>query len=118
MCPTYFVSVIGSECPVLTVSVTRRYQVTKMIQLLTARQFAEELSKSTKQGKVIASVINPGFVKTDIMRHSSPMLKLYVKGMSALLSRTPEVGGRMLVLAAEGDETMHGQYLCDGKIAQ
>lgn len=91
---------------------------TKMIQLLTVRQLAEELNKSTKQGKVITSVINPGFVKTEIMRHSSALFKLYVKGLAAVMSRTPEIGGRMLVLAAEGDETIHGQYLCDGKIAQ
>ncbi|KAK1829766.1 hypothetical protein QBC39DRAFT_123285 [Podospora conica] len=95
-----------------------RYQVSKMIQLLTARQFAEELTKSTKPGKVLTSVINPGFVKTSIMRHSSPMFQVYVKSLAAVMSRTPEVGGRMLVLAAEGDEAMHGQYLCDGKIAQ
>jgi len=92
--------------------------VSKMIQLLTARQFAEELNKSSKQGKVITSVINPGFVKTQIMRHSSAMFQLYVKALAVVLSRPPEVGGRMLVLAAEGDETMHGQYLCDGRIAQ
>ena len=89
-----------------------------MVQLLVGRQFAQELTKSTKEGKVITSIINPGFVKTQIMRHASRLFMLYVKTLQATISRTPEVGGIMLVLASEGDESMHGQYLCDGKIAR
>ena len=89
-----------------------------MIQLLVGRQFAQELPKSTKEGKFITSIINPGLVKTQITRHASRLFMLYVKTLQATISRTPEVGGSMLVLASEGDESMHGQYLCDGKIAQ
>jgi len=34
------------------------------------------------------------------------------------MSRTAEVGARTLVLAAEGDEETHGQYLNDCKVGK
>jgi len=95
-----------------------RYYVSKMIQLLVAREFAAELTKSTKPGKVVTSVTNPGFVQTEIMRHGSPLFQIYMKVMRKVLARSAEEGGRTLVLPAGGDESTHGKYFNDGKVAE
>ncbi|KAK0621948.1 hypothetical protein B0T17DRAFT_494175 [Bombardia bombarda] len=93
-----------------------RYYVSKLIQLLTMREFANELSKSHKNGKVIVSVVNPGFVKTEIMRHAGAMLQVGLKVLRKVLARTTEEGGRTLIHGAEGGEETHGQYLNDCKV--
>jgi len=77
------------------------------------REFANELTKSTKPGKVITSAVNPGFVATDILRNRSFLVKLGVTLMRIAIARTPEEGGRTLVHGAEGGEETHGQYLND-----
>ncbi len=88
------------------------------MQLLTVREFANELTKSTKPGRVITSVINPGFVATEIMRNGGPLFQTYMKLLRKALSRTPEEGGRTLVHGAEGAEETHGQYLDDCKVGR
>ncbi|KAK4112781.1 putative short-chain dehydrogenase [Canariomyces notabilis] len=93
-----------------------RYYVSKLIQLLVAREFAKELSNSSKPGKVITNVVNPGFVATQIMRHGGPVFQVYLKLMKAALSRTAEEGGRTVVNGAEGGEETHGQYLNDCQV--
>jgi retinol dehydrogenase-12 len=95
-----------------------RYNVSKMIELLGIRELATSITNSSKPGDIVVSVINPGFVETDIMREASFLFSLYVKGLSKMLSRTPEVGGRILVNAAEGGKETHGQYLDDCKVGQ
>ncbi|KAK5653223.1 hypothetical protein OQA88_9122 [Cercophora sp. LCS_1] len=95
-----------------------RYYVSKLIQLLTAREFAKEVTNSTKPGRVIVSVTNPGFVRTDIMRHGGPLFQIYLKIISAAFARTTEEGARTLVLPAQGDEATHGKYMNDGIIAE
>lgn len=77
------------------------------------RELAEHLTKSIKPGKVITSVINPGFVATEIMRHGNRFYQVYLKIMRGMMARTSEEGGRTLVHAAEGAEETHGQYLDD-----
>jgi NAD(P)-dependent dehydrogenase (short-subunit alcohol dehydrogenase family) len=91
-----------------------RYNVSKMIELLCFRELAKDVTKSPKQ-RIIVSLINPGFVKTDIMREMTGLHKLYMKVMQKTLSRPTEVGGRILVSAAEGGDETHGQYLDDCK---
>ena len=93
-----------------------RYYVSKLIQLLVAREFAAELSESTKPGRVVTSVVNPGFVATQIMRQGGPLYQIYIKCVQALLSRTAEEGGRCLVHGAQGGEETHGQYLDDCEV--
>jgi retinol dehydrogenase-12 len=91
-----------------------RYNVSKLIELLCSRELANEVTKSPKQ-KIILSLINPGFIKTQIMRETTGLFKFYVKVTQKTLSRTAEVGGRILVSAAEGGDETHGQYLDDCK---
>lgn len=93
-----------------------RYNVTKLIELLIVRELAEQITKSSKPGRITTSVINPGFVKTEIMRDATFLFKVYVVLLAAAMSRTPEEGGRTLVNAAEGGEETHGQYLDDCKV--
>jgi NAD(P)-dependent dehydrogenase (short-subunit alcohol dehydrogenase family) len=95
-----------------------RYYVSKLIQLLLVREFANQLSQSTKPGTIITSVVNPGFVATEIMRHSGSVFQVYLKVLQKMLSRTPEEGSQTLVHAAYGGEETHGQYLDDCKVAR
>lgn len=83
------------------------------MQLLIVREFANELAKSTKPGKIITSVVNPGFVATQLMRQKGPLFQVYQKVLQKVLARTPEEGSRTLVHGAEGGEETHGQYLDD-----
>lgn len=87
-----------------------------MMELLLVRELAEQITKSSKPGRVTTSIINPGFVKTDIMRDASWLYHIYVRGLAAIMARTAEEGGRILVSAAEGGEETHGQYLDDCKV--
>lgn len=88
------------------------------MQLLAVRELANQITNSTKPGHIVVSSINPGFVKTEIMRQASPLFKVYVKALGMLLSRSPEEGGRILVSAAEGGQETHGAYLNDCKVGK
>ena len=88
------------------------------MQLLLARELASLVSSSRLPGsdKVTISTTNPGFVATDIMRES-PMHGTADRALKWAFARTPEVGGRTLVLAAYGGRETHGGYLDDGKLS-
>lgn len=62
---------------------------------------------------MVISTVNPGFVKTDIMRNTSFPRNLFIFFLQKLFSRTPEEGGRTLVNAAEIGVESHGEYLDD-----
>ncbi|KAG0649949.1 Aspercryptin biosynthesis cluster D [Hyphodiscus hymeniophilus] len=90
-----------------------RYNVSKMIELLCMRELASDITSSNKQGNVVVSLINPGSVRTDIMRHAGYFYTLYVRAVKLILSRSAEEGGRTLVFAAQGGSETHGAYLDD-----
>jgi retinol dehydrogenase-12 len=89
-----------------------------MMELLATRELASEVTASNKQGQVIVSLINPGSVRTEIMRDAGYWYSLYVWAVRLVLSRSPEEGGRTLVSAAEGGKETHGQYLNDCKVGK
>jgi retinol dehydrogenase-12 len=95
-----------------------RYNVSKMIELLCTRELAADITKSDKQGRLTISLINPGSVRTDIMREAGYWYSLYVAAFRSVLSRSAEEGGRTLVNAAEGGEKTHGAYLNDCKVGK
>ena len=97
---------------------TSRYNVSKLIELLVVRELADQITASGKDGCVIVSLINPGFVDTSIMREAKFFFSLYVTAMKKTISRTAEEGGRTLVSAAEGGPETHGQYLDDCKVGK
>ncbi|KAF6822396.1 short-chain dehydrogenase reductase [Colletotrichum musicola] len=104
----------ASSARMLDSSCFARYNVSKMIQLLVFSEFAELLAKSDELSRVVTSIVNPGYVATDITREATGFwFKLYLRLLSATLSRTAEVGSRTLVHAAYGDDETFGQYLED-----
>jgi retinol dehydrogenase-12 len=86
-----------------------------MIELLCYRELVEELTKSDKEGRFIASIINPGYVATTIMREVSFLTSIFLWVLKQVSARSSEVGGRTLVNAAEGGDETHGAYLDDCK---
>jgi retinol dehydrogenase 12 len=88
------------------------------MELLLVRELANQVTRSTKSGRVVVSILNPGFVDTAIMRESSKMYSRYLWVLKKIFSRTAEEGGRILVNAAEGGQETHGQYLDDCKPGQ
>jgi retinol dehydrogenase-12 len=88
------------------------------MELFALRELAAALTESDKPGRIIASMINPGTVRTNFHRHMDGfqyyMAELYPK----LAGRTPEVAGRILVSACEAGQESHGQYLDDCKVGQ
>ncbi|KAK0736254.1 hypothetical protein B0T21DRAFT_289370 [Apiosordaria backusii] len=97
-----------------------RYYVSKLVQLLCVRQLAEEITKksSEHEGNVVVSVVNPGFVKTQIMRNASAAFHVFLKGLQKALSRTAEQGARTLMHGAAGGHETHGKYLDDCKVSE
>lgn len=87
-----------------------------MMELLLVRELAEQVTKSSKPGRITVSILNPGFVRTEIMRDGTWLFHIYYLCLAALLARTAEEGGRILVNAAEGGRETHGQFLDDCKV--
>lgn len=85
------------------------------MELLLVRELAKQITKSSKPGRITVSILNPGFVRTEIMRDATWLFHIYYVCLATLMARTPEEGGRILVNAAEGGEETHGQYLDDCK---
>jgi NAD(P)-dependent dehydrogenase (short-subunit alcohol dehydrogenase family) len=92
-----------------------RYNVSKMMELLAGRELATKMTDS-KDGQVIVSVVNPGWVKTNMGSGEKP--GLFAAFGRRFIARETEVGSRTLVHAAEGDPETHGQYLSDCKIGE
>lgn len=80
----------------------RRYNVTKLIELLLARQLARHVTASPQPGRIVVSIVNPGAVRTDILREAGFLFRLYLKFLYFVLMRTAEEGSRTLVSAAWG----------------
>jgi retinol dehydrogenase 12 len=87
-----------------------------LVELLLVRELARRITDSSKPGRITASILNPGFVRTEIMRDGTWLFHIYYVCLAALLARTAEEGGRILVSAAEGGRETHGQYLDDCKV--
>ena len=94
-----------------------RYFVSKMVQLLLIRELAGRVSDSSKEGDVVISAVNPGFVKTEVMRHAGTLFWIIFPIWRAMVARSGEEGSRTLVHAAYGGKETHGQYLSDCAVA-
>ena len=65
--------------------------------------FVRELTKKLPANSpVIVTAVNPGFCKSQLDRHTSPVNRLFSKVLHALLARTADEGSRQLVWAAVG----------------
>jgi len=85
-----------------------RYNVSKLLQILLARQLAEEVGPP---GPVIVNTINPSLCKTTLFRYAPSILMFIVSIFLFFLGRTAEMGSRTLMAAAFGGEDTHGKYL-------
>ncbi len=92
------------------VVISDRYRVSKLMGHILAMELAERLSSSSHAGaeRVTTSVVNPGWVKTEILRNAPRSQRRFVGALGALIARTPVEGGKILVNAAEGGRKTTG----------
>ncbi|KAH8802612.1 hypothetical protein F5884DRAFT_474999 [Xylogone sp. PMI_703] len=91
-------------------SMGRRYMVSKLLEVLVARELAAQVGKVEDQG-VIINIVNPGFCVSELVRSASLLERIGVWIMQAILARTTEVGARTEVYGAAGSIETHGQYM-------
>ncbi|KAG0646606.1 Short chain dehydrogenase atnD [Hyphodiscus hymeniophilus] len=94
-----------------------RYNISKLLEILTVRGLAPAMTASGKP-KVVLNTLTPGFCHSELMRHATLPLKVMGGIGKKLIGRTSEVGSRTLVAAAcAGDET-HGTYMMDCQVGE
>ncbi|KAF6820594.1 short-chain dehydrogenase reductase family [Colletotrichum plurivorum] len=93
-----------------------RYNVSKLMQLLLARELADKISSGDKPGNVVVSVANPGLAHSEVARNVGYIHGKVIRVVFWLVARTAEQASRTVVLAAEGGQETNGQYLDDGKV--
>ncbi|RSL46128.1 hypothetical protein CEP54_013991 [Fusarium duplospermum] len=94
-----------------------RYDTTKLLQLLAFYALRDTIDQSWP-GSITFTAVDPGLCNTGLTREMPLLIRIIHRIMKMLLARTPEVGGRCIVLAAvdsdKGD--YHGGYFKDGII--
>ncbi|KAF6819077.1 short-chain dehydrogenase reductase family [Colletotrichum sojae] len=93
-------------------SLSDRYNTTKLMQVVLARQMAIAADASGK-GRVQVTTLNPGLCATALFRNVPFPLTLVVKVGLKLLARSAEVGSRTIMSAAFAGEEAHGRYMSD-----
>ncbi|EJD48792.1 NAD(P)-binding protein [Auricularia subglabra TFB-10046 SS5] len=96
-------------------SMPDRYTLSKMVQLLTFREFAG-LVNHAGQPFVVDNTLNPGLCDTELVRDATGLYRIQVKVAKAVLAWTSEEGSRTLVHAAGVGKESHGAYLSAAKI--
>ncbi|KAL6703745.1 hypothetical protein ACN47E_009126 [Coniothyrium glycines] len=94
------------------VSLNNRYQVSKLLEVLFIRAFAQHHPSSALPFTI--NTVNPGFCHSEFGREQGFLLVV----MRLLLARTTEVGSRTLVHAAGQGVESYGQYQSDAKLEQ
>ncbi|KAL8778494.1 MAG: hypothetical protein Q9213_007385 [Squamulea squamosa] len=92
-----------------TFAYPERYNLSKLLNVLWARELASKVSKD----QIIINTVNPGLVKSSLHRENTNAAE---KKFTAFFGWTPEEGGRTLVNAAvaQGPNT-HGGYMSECK---
>ncbi|KXH40359.1 short-chain dehydrogenase [Colletotrichum salicis] len=93
-------------------SLTDRYNTSKLMQVILARQMAIAADASGK-GRVQVTTLNPGLCSTALFRNVPFPLTIVVKVGLKLLARSAEVGSRCLTASAFAGEEAHGRYMSD-----
>jgi retinol dehydrogenase-12 len=96
------------------------YSITKLMEVLILRELVECLSttKFAHDPPVLMTLVNPGLCKSEIGRgNNKPKLgqKILWTMLRLVLERPTEIGGRVMVIAADGGVESHGMYQSDGK---
>jgi len=99
-----------------TADMSDRYNLSKLLVLLGARQLAGKLNRGSEKGRasVIVNYINPGWCKTDLFQTNDGGLGGRI-GLR-LMGRSAEEGSRTLVHGAATDEKSHGRYLTECRV--
>lgn len=92
-----------------------RYNVSKLLEILTVRELGPAMTASGKP-KVILNTLTPGFCHSELMRHANFPLNLLGWIGKLLIGRTTEMGSRTLVAAACAGEETHGAYMTDCQV--
>ena len=95
-----------------------RYNLSKLLEMYAVQEIAEQITASSKKGKVVVNHSNPGWVVTEVMREWTGLKLFIFKVFRTILARSTEVGSRTTVNAAEGGEETHGQFLDDCTIGE
>ncbi|KAK1961443.1 short chain dehydrogenase [Colletotrichum sublineola] len=94
-----------------------RYNTTKLMQVILARQMAIATDASGK-GRVQVTTLNPGLCSTELFRHIPFPFTVILKVVMKLIARSPEVGSRCLMAAAFAGEEAHGRYMSDCAVVE
>lgn len=85
-----------------------RYNTSKLLPIWIVRELATRMPRTEP---VIVNALNPGFCRTDLFRHSPPLLALILKSAVRIIGRTTEMGSRTLMAAAAAGRESHGGYM-------
>lgn len=88
------------------------------MQLLLALKLADKISSGDQPGNVVVSVANPGLAHSEVARNVGYIHGKVIQFVFWLVARTAEHASRTIVLAAEGGQETHGEYLDDGRIGR
>ncbi|KAK8134438.1 hypothetical protein PG984_006450 [Apiospora sp. TS-2023a] len=94
-----------------TTDMSDRYNTSKLMELLATRELAEQLTRSTKTGNILASIVNPGSVRTNINRNQPLFVRAVMFVVLLIVGRPVEVGARTVVHPCAAGQESHGQYL-------
>ncbi|MCJ1266666.1 hypothetical protein MMC22_006551 [Lobaria immixta] len=89
-----------------TAEMATRYPVSKLLEVLYARELAVHMTKSDRPS-VILNFVNPGLCHSDLAREAGWGL-YFIKLLAA---RSTEAGSRTLVAAGTAGTDSHGQYM-------
>ncbi|QIX00007.1 hypothetical protein AMS68_005524 [Peltaster fructicola] len=93
-----------------------RYPLSKLLQVLVARQLAQLLP--VERTGVVINYLNPGLCKTALSKKSSMKTQIILGIMKALVARTAEVGCRNLLYAVVAGEKSHGRYISNCEVEE
>lgn len=97
-----------------TANMGDRYNVSKLLEVLVVREWCQK--HIAQPYPVTVNFMNPGFCHSSLARDMGDSWALWL--MKLVLARTTEIGGRTLVHSALAAKDTHGEYMCNGLIAQ
>ncbi len=95
-------------------SMTDRYQSSKLLCVLLARELAEHEKASSP---VVINTVNPGLCGSTALFDPLPLaFRFFLNIALFFLGRTSEMGSRVIMAAVDAGPLSHGQYLESGKV--
>lgn len=93
---------------------TDRYNVSKVMILMCARELARRLDDAgSGNNPVVVNALNPGMCRSQLFRHTPFPLNWILAVGARIVGRSAEEGARTLVAAAAAGRESHGRYMLD-----